>query len=83
MSFIKTTDLLVELCEEILQDIPKVIKGNKSAAQRIRTKTIKLAKTSKDWRKLSLDKEKKLLKKRKPNAAKPKKTKQQTRRKKS
>lgn len=63
MSFQKTTDSLVNLLEEILEDIPKVRKGNKTAAQRIRTKTLHLSKLSKDWRRLSIDSNKKKLSK--------------------
>lgn len=80
MSLIKTTELLQELCEAILQDIPKVNKGNKSAAQRVRTNTIKLTKVAKGWRKFSLDYEKKDLKKKRAKATK---TKAETRRKKT
>lgn len=65
MAFQKTTETLVELCEAVLHDIPKALKGNKSAGQRIRTGTIKIAKISKVWRKESLEQEQKQVKKRK------------------
>ncbi len=65
MSFISTTDLLIECCESILHDMPKAMKGNKSAAQRIRTGTVRMAKVSKEWRKLSLDRDKKITEKKK------------------
>ena len=58
MSYEKTTDNLVDLMENVLKDVPKALKGNKTAAQRIRTKTVELAKVSKEWRKLSLENEK-------------------------
>ena len=63
MSFVKTTDQLVLLCEDILRDIPKALNGNRSAAQRVRTGTVKLSKVAKDWRRLSIQQEKKPLKK--------------------
>jgi hypothetical protein len=63
MSLNQKTDLLVDLLETILVDVPKMEKGNKTAAQRIRTNTIKLSKISKEWRKLSLNSEKKKTKK--------------------
>ncbi len=59
MAFLETTEELVELLQMILEDVPKMLKGNKTAAQRIRTKTIKITKVSKVWRKESLDQEKK------------------------
>ena len=59
MSYEKTTDNLVDLMENVLKDVPKALKGNKTAAQRIRTKTVELSKLSKEWRKLSLAEEKK------------------------
>ena len=58
MSFTKSTNQLTDLLENIIKDIPKVHKGNKLAAQRVRCATIKLSKVSKDWRKLSLENEK-------------------------
>jgi len=58
MSFSKTTEDMSELMDSILKDIPKVYRGNKSAAQRVRTATIKLSKVSKEWRKMSLESEK-------------------------
>ena len=58
MSFLQTTERLVELLEEILQDVPKAFKGNKTAAQRVRTRTVKLSKLAKVWRKDSLEAEK-------------------------
>ncbi len=55
MSFSKTTDDMSDLIDMIMKDIPKVHRGNKSAAQRVRCATIELAKISKKWRKLSLE----------------------------
>lgn len=59
MGYQQATEDLVELMEEVLKDVPKALKGNKTAAQRIRTRTIELTKVSKEWRRLSLDREKK------------------------
>ncbi|MBM3192201.1 MAG: hypothetical protein FJZ63_06100 [Chlamydiae bacterium] len=59
MAFLQTTDELVKLLEETLEDVPKMLKGNKTAAQRIRTKTVKIAKIAKVWRKESLEQERK------------------------
>ncbi len=59
MGYEKTTDSLVGLMEEVLRDVPKAMKGNKTAAQRIRTRTVELSKLSKEWRRLSLEQEKK------------------------
>jgi hypothetical protein len=59
MAFEKATDEMSDLLNEILRDMPKVYKGNKLAAQRVRTATIELTKISKKWRKLSMDLEKK------------------------
>ncbi len=59
MGYEKATDSLVELMEEVLRDVPKAMKGNKTAAQRIRTRTVELSKISKEWRRLSLLQEKK------------------------
>lgn len=72
MSFLQTTEELVDLLQTILEDVPKMLKGNKTAAQRIRTKTVKMAKVSKIWRKESLDQERK--------KAKPKKKEKKKRR---
>lgn len=59
MMLSQVTEELVDLLEDVLNDIPKALKGNKSASQRIRAKTIKLGKVAKDWRRISLDLEKK------------------------
>ncbi len=59
MSYHKTTDNLVDIMENVLKDVPKALKGNKTAAQRIRTKTVELSKLAKEWRRLSLLQEKK------------------------
>jgi Histone H1-like protein Hc1 len=72
MSFLQTTEELVDLLQTILEDVPKMLRGNKTAAQRIRTKTVKIAKVSKIWRKESLEQEKK--------KAKPKKKEKKKRR---
>lgn len=59
MKFDVLTKNLIDLLEEILIDIPKSANGNKSASQRIRVKTIRLTKLTRDWRKSSLNNEKK------------------------
>lgn len=61
MSFIEKTDEMVDLLHQILSDVPKSMRRNKTASQRIRTATIKFSKISKEWRKHSLDLEKKEL----------------------
>lgn len=62
MSLAVATKEIEEIIYDILKDIPKFQKGNKTAAQRVRTATIRLAKLSKEWRKLSLASEKKPIK---------------------
>ncbi|MCH9617857.1 MAG: Histone H1-like protein HC1 [Chlamydiia bacterium] len=59
MAFEKATDEMSHLLNEIVRDMPKVYKGNKQAAQRVRVATIELSKLSKKWRKLSMSIEKK------------------------
>jgi hypothetical protein len=58
MSFDKSTNDMYCLLKSIMDDIPKIHKGNKLAAQRVRCATIELSKVSKNWRKLSIQKEK-------------------------
>lgn len=62
MSLAAATQDLEDIINDILKDIPKFQKGNKTAAQRVRTATIRLAKLSKEWRRLSLASEKKPVK---------------------
>ena len=64
MTFMQTTEALVHLLTEVLEDVPKVLRGNKTVAQRIRTGTVEIAKIAKVWRRESLDQERKKLKKR-------------------
>ena len=47
-----------ELLTEIHGDLAKAKAGNKAAAQRVRTKTIRLEKTAKNYRKESIAAEK-------------------------
>ena len=47
-----------ELLTEIQSDLTKAKSGNKAAAQRVRTKTIRLEKTAKSYRKESIAAEK-------------------------
>jgi hypothetical protein len=72
MAFLQTTEELAELLMTVLEDVPKVMKGNKTAAQRIRTKTVLIAKIAKIWRKESLDQEKKRAPKKKKEKKKRK-----------
>ncbi|MBM3201541.1 MAG: hypothetical protein FJZ56_03940 [Chlamydiae bacterium] len=59
---IKTAEKAMrELLEEMLVDLTKAEKGNKTAAQRVRTKSITFAKVAKVFRKLSVSSEKKKL----------------------
>ena len=53
-------DQLTHLLQSISRDIPKVVRGNKTAAQRVRTATIRLEKVGKLFRKESLRAEKAL-----------------------
>jgi hypothetical protein len=61
--FLESTDEMSTIIEAIIKDIPKVHQGNKLAAQRVRCATIELSKVTKQWRKLSLDEQKKKKKK--------------------
>ncbi|MFA6119660.1 MAG: hypothetical protein WCT85_07030 [Parachlamydiales bacterium] len=66
-----------EHLEQILADLKKSERGNKAAAQRVRTHTIKFAKISKRYRQESIEDEKKMKKKvvkavRKTNKKNPK-----------
>jgi hypothetical protein len=72
MSFIQTTEELAELLAQLLEDVPKAMKGNKTAAQRIRTKSVKFSKLAKIWRKESLDQERKKSQKKKKSSTKKK-----------
>lgn len=51
-----------ELLEEMLFDLGKAERGNKTAAQRVRTKSIEFTKVAKDYRKVSVQAEKKVRK---------------------
>jgi hypothetical protein len=75
MALTETIYQLEQLILSILKDLVKVNKGNKTAAQRVRTRTIHLEKVAKDFRKESMDAVKTgKLKKKKPKP-KPKKKK--------
>jgi hypothetical protein len=60
MALSETIQTMKEQLQEICRDLDKSIKGNKSAAQRVRTSTVELAKIAKIYRKESLDAEKSL-----------------------
>lgn len=58
MTLSDTIHQLSSLLAQISKDLVKVIKGNKSAAQRVRTGTIRLEKVAKLFRKESILSEK-------------------------
>lgn len=63
MALKETIDQVKELLLQLSEDLEKAAKGNRSAAQRVRTGTISLAKVSKIFRKESLDAERVVKKK--------------------
>lgn len=73
MALKDTTHHMGKLLEELSEDLPKAVNGNRTAAQRVRTKTIQLAKVAKIFRKESILAEKGglLKKKLKPTKGKP------------
>lgn len=70
MGLKETVNHMTSLIQEMIHDLGKAMEGNKTAAQRVRTNSIKFAKLSKAYRKESVAQEKK--DKGKPKA--PKKT---------
>lgn len=54
MALKKTTEHLRSLLHEISFDLEKAERGNRAAAQRVRTNTIKFAKVAKTFRKESI-----------------------------
>lgn len=58
MGLKETTNHMKKLIEEIMHDLEKAVEGNKTAAQRVRTNSIKFAKVSKVYRKESIAQEK-------------------------
>lgn len=63
MGLKETIQTMKKQLGEICRDLDKALKGNKAAAQRVRTCTIKLAKIAKVYRKESISAEKKEAKK--------------------
>ncbi len=59
-----------ELIEEILKDLPKAEKGNKSAAQRVRVNTVSFEKASKSYRRDTIEQDKAAEKQKKKSAKK-------------
>jgi len=59
MSLKETSTHLMKLLEACMKDLQKANTGNKAAAQRVRTGTIKLEKCAKGYRKESIVTEKK------------------------
>lgn len=72
MALKSTVDHMKKLIHEIAHDLEKSIKGNKAAAQRARTRTIKFAKVAKEFRKESIAEFKKVVKKKVGSAKKAK-----------
>ena len=68
MGLKETVNHMTKLIQEILHDLGKAAEGNKTAAQRVRTNSIRFAKLSKMYRKESISQEKK--EKGKPKAPK-------------
>lgn len=58
MSLNETVHHLHHLLASLSKDLPKVLKGNKAASQRVRVGTIKLEKLAKVFRKESVSAEK-------------------------
>ncbi len=71
MAIHSTITHLKDLLHKITQDISKAENGNKAASQRVRTNTVRLEKTAKQYRKESISTEK-LTKDKKPKKAAPK-----------
>ena len=65
-----TVKSLQGLIEAIAHDLQKADHGNKAASQRVRTGTIKLEKVAKQYRKESIQEEKKMKGKKKTTAKK-------------
>ncbi len=61
MSLQDTIDDMHALFQDLIEDLEKAVKGNKTAAQRVRTGTIQLEKLGKIYRKQSMQEEKKQL----------------------
>ena len=71
MSLADTVNHLNHLLSALAKDLTKVARGNKAAAQRVRTGTIKLEKVAKQFRKESVQAEKSgKFKKKKPKRKK-------------
>jgi hypothetical protein len=72
MALKDTMHHLHQILEGVMKDLTKVSRGNKAAAQRVRTGTIRLEKVAKTFRKESVMAEKSgLLKKKGKATAKP------------
>jgi hypothetical protein len=59
MALKQTVNELRQMLSEIIEDLQKAEGGNKAAAQRVRTSTIRLEKSAKNYRKESIADEKK------------------------
>jgi len=58
MALKETIGAMRQHLAELVQNLEKAARGNQAAAQRVRTETIKFAKTAKVFRKESVDVEK-------------------------
>lgn len=58
MGLKETTNQLKKLIDEMIHDLEKASEGNKTAAQRVRTNSVKFAKVAKVYRKESIAAEK-------------------------
>lgn len=54
MGFTQTTKSLNTMLTDIMKDLTKAERGNKAAAQRVRTSTVRLEKVAKKFRKESI-----------------------------
>jgi hypothetical protein len=63
MALKDTTASMEKMLTTLGSDLKKAIKGNKAAAQRVRTNSIKFGKLAKDYRKESISEGKKKVKK--------------------
>jgi hypothetical protein len=60
MALKETISAMRQHLAELSENLEKAAEGNRAAAQRVRTGTIKFAKTAKDFRKESVDVERKV-----------------------
>lgn len=78
MALKNTAEELREVLQQTVRDLDKAEKGNKAAAQRVRTNTVRLEKVAKLYRKESISQERGDVKKTAKKAAAPQKPKKAT-----